>query len=191
MPLSGLFSLPDWLNSDVRVVLYPEIQSTHKNHRNLLRQRAKKDLVNCGIPLDGLYGFEDLSTLPKLKQGSISLSHSPLGSAMIHSSSHRSVGIDVEVKNRIHPKLLARVSLESELNSAPQGFDLFTAKEAAWKALNSFENLPTLSHIETCKWSQFAPEQFQYYVKKPVEGLPGWGIGIELTEVYLSFFMNP
>lgn len=62
------------------------------------------------------------------------------------------VGADVEVSARVLEKIVARVSSDDEVKSAPSFSALWSAKEACFKALRSFDQPSVLSQISIGHW---------------------------------------
>lgn len=64
------------------------------------------------------------------------------------------VGIDLEKSERVQPRVVARVSSEKELQRAPSASALWCAKEAAFKALRSYQQPEVLSQLEIGGWRE-------------------------------------
>ena len=81
-----------------------------------------------------------------------SISHSDGMGAVIYSK--WPVGVDVEQTSRVLEKIAARVSTKEELATAPSPASLWTAKEACFKALKSFEQPSVISQISIGDWQK-------------------------------------
>jgi hypothetical protein len=94
--------------------------------------------------------LKDLDLIPRFKKIHVSISHGPeLGGFVI---SKKPVGFDLEKKDRIHEKIVRRISLEREVEAAPSLAQLWAAKEAAFKSLREFRQPPAISELEIGAW---------------------------------------
>lgn len=116
--------------SDLEVLMHTEWGSKNPENRPLIRSELLKALNGrC------LY---------------TSISHCPdLGVAVIAPSS---IGVDVEVRERVTAPVMARISKEEEMLVAPSLSSLWCAKEAAFKALRPYEQPSVLSKISIGDW---------------------------------------
>ncbi|UOF00588.1 4'-phosphopantetheinyl transferase family protein [Bdellovibrio reynosensis] len=64
------------------------------------------------------------------------------------------IGVDVELKTRVSEAVIARISSEGELHAAPSFSALWCAKEAAFKALKTFEQPSVVSAITVGDWQK-------------------------------------
>ncbi|MNK91498.1 4'-phosphopantetheinyl transferase superfamily protein [compost metagenome] len=62
------------------------------------------------------------------------------------------VGVDIEISERVTPAVVARIASAQELNAAPSPASLWSAKEAAFKALYTFAQPPVVSQISIGDW---------------------------------------
>ena len=91
-------------------------------------------------------GVSDLSRVPVLSRGYVSVSHTiNLGG---YATGPRPLGFDLEVQSRVNPKVAVRVSTMEEFARAPSAAHLWCAKEAAFKALYHFRQPKLVSEIE-------------------------------------------
>jgi 4'-phosphopantetheinyl transferase EntD len=109
--------------------------------------KLRAEMMTVDIPVDWS------SSPPKVNQGAVSLTHSPVGGAIVYSVFSESLGIDVEDSIRLHSKLVERVSSKSELSDVPNIKYLWTAKEAAFKALSTY-GITTLSDVQIFNWQK-------------------------------------
>ena len=91
-------------------------------------------------------GFLDLTRVPELARGFVSVSHTlDLGGYAI---GPRPLGFDLELVSRVSPKVVARVSpWARELTLSPSAAHLWCAKEATFKALYHFKQPKVLSEL--------------------------------------------
>jgi 4'-phosphopantetheinyl transferase EntD len=99
---------------------------------------------------------------PTASAGAVSLSHSPLGGAVLTSDSRGSVGVDVEDASRLNAKVVSRVSSPEEISKAPRPEYLWPAKEAAFKASHPENRDIVLSQIHIDKWTLGAQGIWQF-----------------------------
>lgn len=109
-------------------VYRPEWGSDHSQSRPRIREYL---LHQFGPDCDG--DILDLSRLPELRSGYLSISHCP-GLGGFAFDPHW-VGFDIEVTNRVTPELAARIGNIEEFAAAPNPAALWCAKEAIFKAL--------------------------------------------------------
>lgn len=64
------------------------------------------------------------------------------------------VGVDIEVSDRVTAAVVARISSAGELTAAPSPASLWTAKEAAFKALYTFTQPAVVSKISVGDWKK-------------------------------------
>lgn len=181
--------LPENLASNFNLWFLPEIHSNLKNHRPLLRTEALKLLTPFGLDSGEKKNLKNLDSPPTLYGRSLSLSHSPEGSVIFYSKKNVNIGVDIEIKKRISEPVLQRISFEDELKNKPANFDLFTSKEACWKALNKEYDLPTLSHIETHSWESLDVSWWHFSAKSSGQQFDGLGFSRSFQQFFLSFFI--
>lgn len=93
-----------------------------------------------------------LNDLKLSKDQHISISH--CHGVGIFVVSRTPIGIDVEVKERVTEKVVARISTADELKEAPSFSSLWCAKEAAFKALKTFQQPSVVSAITIGDWQK-------------------------------------
>ncbi|QDK39394.1 4'-phosphopantetheinyl transferase superfamily protein [Bdellovibrio sp. NC01] len=102
------------------------------------------------------------------------------------------IGVDAELTARVLPAIIARVSSPEELSQAPNAASLWSAKEATFKALKSYEQPSVVSKISIGEWQNIA-SQFETFrlMNASIFGSPSSGVGVvtHLPHHTLSFFV--
>ncbi len=130
----------------IKVFFSSSLTSTIENHRALIRAEILHFLMqNYSFGVDEQQEFLDLKKLPECRFGTISVSHSPVGSAFAFDPKNRSLGVDVEDSLRITPPVLNRIRHNDDCSFNETS--VFSMKEAAWKALNVKSEQLTLANI--------------------------------------------
>ncbi|XGC80691.1 4'-phosphopantetheinyl transferase superfamily protein [Bdellovibrio bacteriovorus] len=93
-----------------------------------------------------------LNDLKLSKDQHISISHCQ--GAGIFVVSRFPIGVDVEVKERVTEKVVARISTAEELSNAPSFSSLWCAKEATFKALKTYQQPSVVSAITVGDWQK-------------------------------------
>lgn len=119
----------------------------------------------------------------------ISISHSLEAGVFI--TSPAPVGVDLEKTERIKPAVVRRVSSEEEVHLAPSSADLWTAKEAIFKALAHFSQPPVMSQIEINSWEKLAENVSKFSLKNPknFHAPAGKGLTIKSHSSTLAVFV--
>jgi hypothetical protein len=122
--------------SSKRVYIAEEWGSHSPGFRARIREAIRDRLAReRELSSEELRGLEDLSNPPGLSRGSLCISHcAALGGFAIGEGKGR-VGLDVELASRVRREHAARVAAVGEVDPAPSPVHLWTAKEAAYKAL--------------------------------------------------------
>ena len=92
------------------------------------------------------------------------------------------IGFDIEITNRVTPEIVARISSPKELASAPDVASLWCAKEAAFKALKTFQQPKIVSQIEI----QFDRNEYDRCTVFRVENEKDFGATGGLGAVYAT-----
>lgn len=123
--------------------------SANPDNRKLLRQYIYEHI-------DRNPDILDLAKIPKLPQGSVSISHSRTWGGFIYTSTQLQIGFDTEINERLNINNISRVSLSrEEVISSPSPCALWTAKEAAFKSLLTSSEQPLVSKdIEIGQWKK-------------------------------------
>ncbi|MDE0118728.1 MAG: hypothetical protein OXM55_01810 [Bdellovibrionales bacterium] len=158
----SLFSIPIWYNKQNstfqgRKYLREQlVQTIEQKYKKKLSLEQKKKLLTPGIP-------------PQLPYASISVSHCAfLGGFVISSldfcndsssvqkstsiKQQSSIGFDLEELGRAKEKTVLRISKKKELNKAPSPSALWSAKEAAYKSISSFQSDTHIKDISIFDW---------------------------------------
>ncbi len=154
MPLSSIFSskseqhLKIFLPPDCSIYFAKNYGRENPDHRTLIRSDIIKNFGESWSSEENK-NFLDLKKIPKAANGFVSISHTDSCGAWIFSS--QILGIDLEIKNKITDKTVARIGNTEEINHTQKIFPslapLWTAKEAAFKALNPANEIKVLSQI--------------------------------------------
>ncbi|MBX3033806.1 MAG: 4'-phosphopantetheinyl transferase superfamily protein [Bdellovibrionaceae bacterium] len=175
--------------NDLHAELAADFGAQNPAGRGHLREAIARHLRTLLGPLttEEEAQIRDLSRpLTRVRGRGISISHTRgLGGFL---SAPRACGFDVEMVSRVNEKAVARVSKPAELRSAPSPAHLWTAKEAAYKAFGSFDDVSLLSRIETVNWSPLDKDSrsgiFQAKNLSDSSSPSGLGCVIE-SEIYL------
>ena len=98
-------------------------------------------------------------TPPRLRGVAISISHCRNFAGFIFELSHHTtLGLDIEQKSRVTPKLTRYISSREELSLAPSAASLWGAKEATFKAIISPGRKVVLSDIRIGDWYPLPPD---------------------------------
>lgn len=126
--------------SDAQVFEKAAWGSQNPSHRTLMREE-----------LSALFSDSTLHT---------SVSHCE-GSGIVVASRFP-IGVDVEVSARVEDKVVARISSLEELKAAPNAAALWSAKEACFKALRSYEQPSVISKISVGAWQNIDSQTETY-----------------------------
>lgn len=102
------------------------------------------------------------------------------------------IGVDAELTARVLPAIIARVSSPEELAQAPSAASLWSAKEAAFKALKSYDQPSVVSKISIGEWQNIA-SRFETFRLTNASAFnspsDGRGVVTHLPHHTLSFFI--
>ncbi|MEK2647098.1 4'-phosphopantetheinyl transferase family protein [Bdellovibrio sp. BCCA] len=160
------------LVSDLQVFAKPEWGSQNPSHRELIRTELAEVFSNT-----------DLKTSVSHCEGMgvVVVSRSPLG-------------VDVEVRAHVEEKIVARVSSNEEVLAAPSPASLWSAKEAIFKALRSYNQPSVVSKISVGAWKNIDSQTETYRLLHPeIHGSPSEnrGVVMHFGEHTYSFFVFP
>jgi hypothetical protein len=166
-----------------------ELSSNTPDYRNNLRRSLLQQLQRQGYK--GLNPtILDLSHPPSAPGWSISLSHCPQACLMAIATKEVLVGVDIEVTQRIQPQIVARVASTEELDHCPDYWRLFTAKEAAWKALNSQYPTQLMSHIGTLDWHPINKGLWTFKLQIDGKNLDGYGFSLDKGDLNIACYFQ-
>lgn len=169
------------------LILIEELGSkTHSNYRLKVREHLYDLLVKDGHePSKNLL---DIHQRPTCKDVFISISHCPQHTLLAWGP--RTLGCDIELSSRINKKMIGRISTPQELEEAPELSHLWTAKEAAFKAISS--SIKLLSSVEIIEWQKEIATHWQTYKAKnaSVNKVVGMGQSCLIMNHSISFFVT-
>ena len=129
----------------------PDRETRFQLRRNLVIHLEK--LFNLGEKRKQLL---EPGLAPRCSGLAISISHCRLLAGFIfESSSDSSLGLDIEERLRVTHRLVRAVATDGELSQAPCPAFLWSAKESAFKAVNSPERKLVLGQIRIDGWQPF------------------------------------
>lgn len=106
---------------------------------------------------DNIHACEEifnLSEIPSIPNGRISISHSKALGGVFWTDGDRDLGFDIELIERCKPEMMKRVSTPREMSEAPSMAALWTAKEAAFKAIPRGTQPYSVSQINIGGWEK-------------------------------------
>lgn len=151
-------------------VFYAEIKEewgSHNTHHRMEIRKALLEYLKRDHPDEVEDSIWDLESPPVLKTLKVSISHCHgLGGFVVCS---QPVGLDIEVKSRITPKVLERISSKSERKICPHPELLWTAKEAVFKCNSQYV---MITQINIDNWAPAHNETFHFTSL----GVEGWAL---------------
>ncbi len=158
--------------SSLEIDMSAQWGSLHADHRSDMRRFIAQKYGFSETP-ETLEKILDLKQVPQLKEGFVSISHSPRLGVIGFSNSH--IGVDLESLDRIQERVVARVSHAREIEAAPSHASLWVAKEAAFKSLPRAFQPPLMSQIELGKWNSLTSQSETFELLHP--HFPGTSAG--------------
>lgn len=155
---------------DLQFFSKPEWGSQNPEYRELIRAALQE------VNVDSQFQY------------SISHTHE-LGVIALSSSA---LGVDVELTDRITAAPVARVSSALEMLAAPSVASLWCAKEAAYKALKSYDQPSVLSKISIGDWQKIDSQTETFHlINAQSFNAPAEGCGVikKLSLHTLAFFI--
>jgi 4'-phosphopantetheinyl transferase EntD len=140
----------------------PQINSDISDYRLLLRKDILAELKKISPQLKEP-DILSLEAPPQHPELSLSLSHTHYGSIYGWTQKPTTMGLDTEFRLRIKKNVIDRVCTDTEIKKAPQFYLLWTAKEAAFKALSKTLNCQTVSEITVSNWEPHPIDSYYYY----------------------------
>jgi 4'-phosphopantetheinyl transferase EntD len=134
--------------------------SRYPEYRQLLRQHLFDALSQEG--LNPSADLLDTKKRPEHPELNISLSHGPEHSLLAWIPKTHQVGVDIEALDRLSDKIIERVASSAEVAKSPQSSYLWSAKEAAFKAL--FPAFNVVSSVEIIDWTELSPQRWTFAV---------------------------
>ena len=162
------------------------VQTIEKIAQKKLSLEQKKALLTPGKP-------------PKIPFASVSISHcafmggfvisrldladAPSSPPESTSTERSSIGFDLEQLGRATEKTVLRISNKKEINQAPSSSALWSAKEAAYKSISSFQSDIHIKHILVVDWQCLSPIENTQAAKPNISKKPEWKKK-ELPKIY-------
>lgn len=157
---------------DFDIAQKSEWAAGHPNNRQKIRTDIAQQYTKH-FSREQLALIHDLSLIPKAEIGFFSISHCPEVGGYSYSKFQH--GFDIERIHRISDPILRRTASEKEYELAPKKYYLWSAKEAAFKALNrsssSDQNDLLITDLHCVNWKpQYGLDvwSFQIQTNKPV-----------------------
>ncbi|MFN7904878.1 MAG: hypothetical protein ACK5P5_06805 [Pseudobdellovibrionaceae bacterium] len=139
---------------DFQLVLKKEWASTQDQYRQKIRQYI----------FDTVHSDEKILELherPWILGRGLSISHNRICGGFMTSSEHQHIGFDMEINERLHVANISRYSVnKNESAQAPTAACLWTAKEAAFKAIPKSDQPNVIGQIEIGDWNQISAHLF-------------------------------
>jgi phosphopantetheinyl transferase (holo-ACP synthase) len=180
---------------DLILILSPFWGSQQKDYRLRLRKELADLLTSqeTNSPEENHLEHNKLTDLkqpPTHLDWSVSLSHCPSQGGFALCKKEFRLGMDIEKKARVIPKLLLRVSNPLEACQAPPSY-IWSAKEAAFKAISADYPGLLLSDINIGSWSTEslgAPMSFEAHVGTQSPHYLGLGLLYDRPPYVIAFF---
>ena len=147
---------------ELNLLLSDKYSSQEKNYQLNIRNKII-EMNAAELSSEDVFNLQNLNTLPRLKEKSVSISHcASLGGFVLSS---QFVGFDIEEIPRIKADVIQRISQDIEIKSAPQLFYLWPAKESAFKALSLHRNekLIVVSDLRIQNWKEIKSNFGSFY----------------------------
>lgn len=153
-------------DSSLRLYFNAEWGSLQENYR----EKIHAQLANLNA---ASFRYHSISHTYNL--GGFALSKNPLG-------------LDLEVSDRVQPHIAQRVcATPEEYDRAPNSSALWSAKEAAFKALRSFNQPQTISQIEIVDWHKTTSQLEIFNIKNPSQFEAPSGKGCVFQDNLLTY----
>ena len=120
--------------------------SSEKSKGNIFHSSKEREWQSLTIP----------GGCPVHSLASISIAHCPVMGGFVFSlDKNLSIGLDIELVNRVSHKVVRRIADEKEQKQAPDRVFLWTAKEASFKCLTWDKGVILPSHCRIFDWVKF------------------------------------
>ncbi len=176
--------------ADLQLELRNSWGSQQANYRSEIRKYIHAHICDSDEILD-------LNKIPSLKKGSISISHDKNAGGFLWTPQQTQCGFDIEITERCRPEMVKRVSTDAEMQEAPFTSALWSAKEAAFKAIPLEQQPHSVSQLIVGKWEKFSHFPLWSWkilsdtsVNKSDENCSTYGILICQREHTISFAMR-
>lgn len=173
--------------------LSPQWASQKENYKAVIREALKVQIADLNLNPRGL---KLDSQPPQHPEVSISFSHNPKLGGFILTDKSMSIGLDVEIQERITAKVLARTCEQFEIEQAPKPECLWVAKESTFKALVNDNQPPTITQIRISDWLKVNENTYLFKASRLISNqktqkIKGSGFIIDFSPYLLSFFVLP
>lgn len=145
----------------LRVYLSPHWGSTQNNYRINLRRSLFEVIRDLGDEMSRYQQLLALEVPPTSERFAISISHTKALGGFVLSEKFPLIGFDVEEISRVEQKVTQRV-MHPDSHKAPSPAHLWSAQEAAFKALNKRLSLSVLSQINVSDWKKIDSFTYKY-----------------------------
>lgn len=174
--MTDLFSRFKRLIPEIEGELAVKFGSGNPDHRAAIRARIESQLPS--LSPEEKKRLADLKWTPRLTHWSVSISHGRTLGGWVARRRPGSIGFDVEVKERIEPRLISRIATPEEIALAPEPAFLWCAKESYFKCLEADQPV-TMSSLKISNWHRGEDGAWHF----SGDGHRGEGVLIENSEV--------
>ncbi len=143
-----------------------DFASNRPDHRNKIRLAVSEALADLSEAQRAQ--LLNLEEVPRLEKWSVSISHCAALGGWLASPLPLKVGLDIEVKRRIHDKLIKRIATGDELKAIPDPAFLWCAKESYYKALAK-DQPAAVTQLQIGGWKKKEPD-FYNFTGKDMKG---------------------
>ena len=169
--------------------LRPEWGAAHDDHRVLIREDLSRRLNG---------DYRNLEVWPKPTNDSVSISHCNYFGGYAQVAKPQLIGIDIEITKRVRMEIIKRVSNPGEVEAAPYPAALWTAKEAAFKALSQAGVAEIMSDFSIFGWEPLSGRKttnlrdgYSFQVSNPQTPLiQGQGLVFSHDDVFIALFLK-
>jgi hypothetical protein len=135
--------------------------SDHPAHREQIRQSLMQRFADPELL--------NLKQIPRLKDRSISISHTRDFGGWLATPRPVQVGWDIEHQSRIREVIVRRTCTEQEIARAPHFSFLWSAKESLYKALEA-QQPATVQELSIASWQALGPALWSLRSQQPYFG---------------------
>lgn len=181
------FELAPFSLKQASIFLVDGLGHKQNNFRWLLRQLASECLMDAGFGIPN--GVDNVHVPFSHSSQHVSLSHTVGASAFGWIEGPKSLGLDIELLERITHPVVERVSARIECETAPDLRFLWPAKEAVFKAISP--QCRVLSEIQIRSWASLDPLTWTYKASlaSSDQTIDGSGLVCLVSKHLLSFFV--
>lgn len=136
--------------------------SNSEHHRRSLREHLYNTLMEMNAPGLKYQEIMALNIPPTHSHYRISISHCPDFGGYLLSSKALSVGLDLELADRVTAAAAERTSSAEAIAKAPSPAHHWAAQEASFKALSPLLSVKLQSQIHVSNWENASENTFEY-----------------------------